>query len=206
VLTERRTLLRRAVFLAWFTVGWNVLEGIVAITAALVAGSSALLGFGLDSGVESLSASVVLWRLYAEGRDPERAEVVEQRALRLIGVTFVVLAAFVAVESIRSLASGEEPDPSIVGIILTAVSVVVMQWLARTKRHVGIAMGSKAVEADSAQTSACVYLSMVVLVGLVLNATLGWWWADPLAALGVVAFLIHEGREALTADHADDCC
>lgn len=206
MLTERRTLLRRAVFLAWFTVGWNVLEGIVAITAALVAGSSALLGFGLDSGVESLSASVVLWRLYAEGRDPERAEVVEQRALRLIGVTFVVLAAFVAVESIRSLASGEEPDPSIVGIILTAVSVVVMQWLARTKRHVGIAMGSKAVEADSAQTSACVYLSMVVLVGLVLNATLGWWWADPLAALGVVAFLIHEGREALTADHADDCC
>jgi divalent metal cation (Fe/Co/Zn/Cd) transporter len=206
MLTERRSLLRRAVLLAWFTVGWNVIEGVVAIAAALMAGSRALLGFGLDSGVESLSASVVLWRLYAEGRDPERAEAVEQRALRLIGITFCVLAVFIAVESVRALLGQEEPDSSIVGIVLTAVSVIVMQWLARTKRRVGIAMGSKAVEADSAQTSACVYLSIVVLVGLLLNTTLGWWWADPLAALGVVVFLIHEGREALEAKHADDCC
>jgi divalent metal cation (Fe/Co/Zn/Cd) transporter len=112
---------------------------------------------------------------------------------------------FIAVESVRALLGQEEPDSSIVGIVLTAVSVIVMQWLARTKRRVGIAMGSKAMEADSAQTSACVYLSIVVLVGLLLNTTLGWWWADPLAALGVVVFLIHEGREALEAKHAD-CC
>jgi divalent metal cation (Fe/Co/Zn/Cd) transporter len=206
VLTERRVLLRRAVVLAWFTLGWNVIEGVVAIAAAVLASSQALLGFGLDSGVESLSATVVLWRLYAERRDPARAEAVEQRALRLIGVTFFVLAAFVAVESVRALVGGHEPDVSVVGIVLTSVSIVVMQWLARAKRWVGVAMGSKAVQADSSQTSACVYLSVVVLGGLLLNAAFGWWWADPLAALGVVVFLVREGREALTADHADHCC
>jgi divalent metal cation (Fe/Co/Zn/Cd) transporter len=206
VLAERRTLLRRATRLAWFTVGWNIIEGVVSITVAVVAGSQALLGFGLDSGVESLSASVVLWRLHAERRDPERAEAVERRALRLIGVAFLLLAAFIAVESLRSLVRQQEPDASIVGIVVTALSIFVMRWLARNKRQVGIAIGSRAVEADSAQTSACVYLSFVVLVGLVLNAVLGWWWADPLAALGVVVFLVREGREALTAEHADDCC
>jgi divalent metal cation (Fe/Co/Zn/Cd) transporter len=206
VLVERRALLHRAVYLAWFTVGWNVAEGSIAIGAASVAGSRALLGFGLDSGVESLSASVVLWRLYAERRDPERVEAVEQRALRFIGVTFFVLAAFITFESIRSLIAKAEPDASIVGVVLTALSIVVMRWLARAKRRVGVAMGSKAVEADSSQTSACVYLSIVVLAGLSLNAAFGWWWADPLAALGVVVFLVREGREALIAEHADDCC
>jgi divalent metal cation (Fe/Co/Zn/Cd) transporter len=206
VLTERRVLLRRAVVLAWFTLGWNVIEGVVAIAAALLAGSQALLGFGLDSGVESMSATVVLWRLYAERRDPARAEAVEQRALRLIGLTFFVLAAFVTVEAVRALVGGHEPHVSVVGIVLTSVSIVVMQWLARAKRWIGIAMGSNAVQADSSQTSACVYLSVVVLGGLLLNAAFGWWWADPLAALGVVAFLVREGREALAAEHADDCC
>jgi divalent metal cation (Fe/Co/Zn/Cd) transporter len=206
VLTARPVLLRRALCLAWFTVGWNVVEGIVAITAAVIAGSRALLGFGLDSGVESLSGTVVLWRLYVERREPSRAEAVERRALRLIGLTFFVLGAFVAVQSVRSLVGREEPDVSIEGIVLTAVSIVVMQWLARAKRHVGIAMDSRAVQADSSQTSACVYLSIVVLCGLVLNAVLAWWWADPLAAFGVVVFLLVEGRKALTAEHADDCC
>lgn len=206
MLAERRVLLRRALFLAWFTVGWNVIEGAVAIGAAVGAGSTALLGFGLDSGVESLSATVVLWRLYAERRDPELAEAVERRALRLIGVAFLVLSAFIAFESARSLLGRHEPDASVLGIVLTALSIVVMRWLATAKRRVGIAMGSRAVEADSAQTSACVYLSIVVLGGLVLNALFGWWWADPVAALGVVVFLVREGREALTAEHADDCC
>jgi divalent metal cation (Fe/Co/Zn/Cd) transporter len=160
----------------------------------------------LDSGVESLSASVVLWRLYAERRDPERAEAVEQRALRLIGVTFFVLGAFIAVEAVRSIVTRQEPDASVVGIVLTTVSIVVMQWLARAKRRIGIEMGSRAVTADSSQTSACVYLSIVVLAGLVLNAAFGWWWADPLAALGVVVFLVREGREALASEHADNCC
>jgi divalent metal cation (Fe/Co/Zn/Cd) transporter len=206
VLAEHRALLRRALYLAWFTVAWNVIEGVVAIVAAVMAASTALLGFGLDSGIESLSASIVLWRLYAERRDPGRADAVEQRALRFIGVTFFVLAMYLAFESIRSLVIGEKPGTSLVGIMLTAVSIVIMQWLARAKRRVGVAMGSKAVEADSAQTSACVYLSVIVLVGLALNAAFGSWWADPVAVLGVVVFLIREGCEALTAEHAVDCC
>ena len=126
--------------------------------------------------------------------------------MRLIGITFFVLAAFVAVESIRALVDRQEPDVSVVGIVLTSVSVIVMQWLARAKRRVGIAMDSKAVQADSSQTSACVYLSVVVLCGLLLDAVFGWWWADPLAALGVVVFLAREGHQALRAEHADDCC
>jgi divalent metal cation (Fe/Co/Zn/Cd) transporter len=194
------------VFLAWFTVGWNIAEGVAAIAAAVAAGSSALLGFGLDSAVESLSASVLLWRLYAEGSDPTRAQEVEHRALRQIGVTFFVLAAFVAVDSARSLLGHARPHPSVVGIVVTVVSIGVMLRLARAKRTVGVALGSRAVEADSGQTSACVYLSIVVLAGLALNAALGWWWADPLAALGVVIVLVREGREAAHAERVDDCC
>lgn len=202
----RPDVLRRAHRLAVFTVTWNVIEGIVAITAAWIAGSRALAGFGLDSAVESISAAVLLWRLGAERRDPQRVERVERVAVRAIGVSFLVLAAYVAVEAIRSLALRDEPDASPVGIGLTLVSLVVMPILATRKRRVARALGSKAAEADSAQTRACAYLSAVVVAGLVLNAALGWWWADPVAALGVVVFLILEGREALTAQHVDDCC
>ena len=137
-------------------------------------------GFGLDSGVESLSAAVVLWRLYAERRDPHRAEAVEQRALRLIGVTFFVLAVVVAVDSIRALVGRHEPEVSVVGIVLTAVSIVVMQWLAREASG-GDRHGEQGGASGQPQTSACVYLSIVVLCGLLLNAAFGWWWADPLA-------------------------
>ena len=206
VLAQREALLARARRLAWFTVGWNVLEGVVAVGAAWVAGSRALLGFGLDSGVESLSGSVLLWRLYAERRDPERVEAVEHRAVRLIGLTFFALAVFVGVEAVRSLVGRHQPDASPVGVALTALSLVVMPWLAARKRAVGAEMGSRAVEADSAQTMACVYLSIVVLAGLLLNALFGWWWADPVAALGVVVFLVREGWEALHAEHVDECC
>lgn len=206
VIEARALLIRRAVRLAAFTVGWNVLEGIVAISAALVAGSQALLGFGLDSGVESISASILLWRLFAERRSPERVEHVERRAVKLIGASFLILAAFVGFDAIHSLITTSEPDASLVGIALTGLSLVVMPILAFKKRQVGIEMGSQSVQADSKQTSACAYLSAVVLVGLLLNALLGWWWADPIAALGVVAFLVQEGRHALTAEHVDDCC
>lgn len=202
----RERLLRKAVGLAVFTLSWNVLEGVVAIAAALVAGSQALLGFGLDSGVESISATILLWRLFAERRDPERAEAVEQRALKLIGWSFFFLAAFVAADAARSLITTERPEASPVGIVMTALSLVVMPILAVQKQRVGRQLGSRSVEADSAQTFACTYLSAVVLVGLILNAGLGWWWADPIAALGVVFFLVREGREALTAEHVDDCC
>lgn len=202
----RPLLLRRARGLAAFTVVWNVTEGVIAVGAALVAGSQALLGFGLDSAVESISALVLLWRISAERRDPEGAERVEHLATRAIGVSFLVLAAYVAGDAIHSLVVSQEPDASPVGIGLTIVSLVVMPLLARRKRSVAIALGSRAAEADSAQTRACAWLSAVVLAGLLLNAALGWWWADPIAALGVVVFLLREGQEALRADHIDDCC
>ncbi len=204
--TARPHLLRRSQRLAAFTVGWNVTEGVIAIAAAWMAGSRALAGFGLDSAVESISAAVLLWRLGAERRNPESVERVERIAVRAIGVSFLVLAAFVAVEAFRSLALGDKPEASPVGIGLTLVSLVVMPLLAARKRRVAIALDSKAAEADSAQTRACAYLSAVVVAGLVLNAALGWWWADPIAALGVVIFLVGEGREALSAERVDDCC
>lgn len=203
---DRHGLLRQAQRLALFTVSWNVTEGGIALAAAWLAGSRALAGFGFDSAVESISASVLLWRLGAERHDPERAERVERVAVRGIGLSFLLLAAFVSFEAVRSLALHHEPDASPVGIALTAVSLVVMPLLARRKRRVAIALGSKAAEADSAQTGACAWLSAVVLIGLALNAALGWWWADPVAALGVVVLLVREGRGALTAEHCDDCC
>lgn len=204
--TRREQLLQRALWLAIFTVAWNLVEGGVAIAAAAAAGSKALVGFGVDSFVESASAAVLIWRLRAEQSDPARAEQVEQRALTLIGYAFFGLAAVVAAESIRSLVAGERPDTSVVGIALTSVSLIVMPVLARAKRRVGAELGTRSITADSQQTMACVYLSAIVLVGLCLNALFGWWWADPVAALAVVAFLLREGREALDADHVDECC
>lgn len=204
--TTRVRSLARAQRLAAFTVAWNLAEGAIAIAAALAAGSRALIGFGLDSAVESISATVLLWRLGAERRDPDRAEAVERIATRAIGVSFVLLALFVAYNATRSLATGDQPDTTAVGIVLTAVSLIVMPVLARRKRRVATTLGSHAAQADSAQTSACAWLSAVVLAGLALNAALGWWWADPVAALAVVVLLVHEAREALTAERLDDCC
>ena len=198
--------MRRALWLGYLTIAYNLAEGVVAVYAGSAAGSRALLGFGLDSVVESLSGAVLVWRMRAERRDPTRAEQVERQAVRLIGVAFLALAALVGVESVRSLIGGERPDASTVGIVLTAFSVVVMPWLGRAKRRLAAEMGSRAVEADGKQTMACVYLSAVVLVGLALNAVLGWWWADPLAALGVVGFLVVEGVQAVRAEGLDDCC
>ena len=203
---DRDGLLRRAQRLGIFTVAWNIVEGAVAIVAAWFAGSRALAGFGLDSAVESVSATVLLWRLGAERRDPERVERVERVAVRAIGVSFVLLAGYIAYEAVRSLALHDRPQASLVGIALTLVSLAVMPLLARRKRRVAVALDSCAAQADSAQTRACAYLSAVVVTGLVLNAAFGWWWADPAAALGVVVFLVLEGREALTATHIDDCC
>jgi divalent metal cation (Fe/Co/Zn/Cd) transporter len=198
---DRPQLLSRALQLAYFTVVWNVVEGLVAIWAAIAAGSDALLGFGLDSGVESLSGLVLIWRLNIERRDPERAEEVEDKALKFIGITFFALAAFVGYESVTTLANAERPEPSLVGIAVTILSLIVMPILARKKERVGEAMDSRAVLADSAETWACVYLSGVVLAGLALNALFGWWWADPVAALAVVGFLIKEGLEAFREEH-----
>lgn len=206
VAEPRPTLLRRAIRLEWLTVGWNILEGIIAISAGLAAGSVALVGFGVDSAVETTSGVILLWRLRAEARgtlDEEAVERVEERAERLVGVAFLLLAAYVTFEAVRSLVTREAPEASPVGIALTAVSIVVMIWLAGQKRRTGEALGSRALVADAKQTYACWYLSVTTLAGLGLNALLGWWWADPVAGLVIVVFLLREAAEALRGEEDD---
>lgn len=202
---SRGSIVARALRLEYFTIGWNVVEGVVAVAAALVAGSVALLSFGLDSFIESASGAVLIWRLRAERRAVDRAEVerLDRRAHRLVGVSLFLLAAFVVVEAIRTLVFAERPEPSIVGIALTAVSILVMMWLARAKRRAAGLLGSRALEADAFQTTACWWLSVLSLSGIGLNAAFGWWWADPAAALGMTFFLVQEGREAW---RGEDCC
>jgi cation diffusion facilitator family transporter len=208
VVGERPGLLRRALRLEYLTVGWNIVEGMIAITAGLAAGSVALLGFGIDSFVESASGSVLIWRLLAERNanedDEERIEQVERLAQKLVASSLVLLAAYIAWDSITSLLAGERPQPSVVGIGLAVVSLLAMWWLAREKRRVGIALGSRAMTADAFQTNACFWLSVVLLIGIGANALLGWWWADPIAALAMTIFIAKEAREAWRGD--DDCC
>jgi cation diffusion facilitator family transporter len=204
--TPRAALLTRGLRLEYLTVGWNIVEGVIAVGAGLTAGSIALIGFGVDSFVETISGAVLIWRLSAEARgnlDEEAVELVEHRAERLVGVAFLILAAYVGYEAIRSLLNNEEPAASPVGIALTALSIVVMLWLARAKRQTGIELGSRALIADAQQTYACWYLSVVTLAGLGLNAAFGWWWADPLATLGIVVLLVREGIEALRGEDDD---
>jgi divalent metal cation (Fe/Co/Zn/Cd) transporter len=202
---DRSRLLARALRLEYVTVGWNLVEGAIAIAAAMASGSVALLGFGIDSFVESASGSVMIWRLHAERRtaDEERIEQVERRAQKLVAGSLGLLAVYIAWDSITSLLAGERPEPSLVGIVLAIASLSVMWWLARQKRRVGVALGSRAMTADAFQTDACFWLSLFLLVGIGANALFGWWWADPLAALGMTIFI---GREALEAwrGEADD--
>lgn len=195
--------LKRGLRLEYLTVGWNVVEGIIAVAAGIAAGSIALIGFGVDSFVETISGAVIIWRLMAEirgQRDDEAMERIEQRAERIVGIAFLLLAAYVGFEAVRALVNQEAPDASPVGIALTAVSIVVMLWLARAKRRTGEALGSRAMLADAQQTYACWYLSVVALAGLALNAAFGFWWADPLAALGITVLLVREGLEALRGE------
>jgi divalent metal cation (Fe/Co/Zn/Cd) transporter len=199
---QRHYLLGRGLLLEWLTVGWNILEGVVAIAAGVASGSIALVGFGLDSFVESISGGILIWRLREErdGADEVRVEQVERRAEWLVGIAFLVLATYVASEAVSGLLAGEAPGASLIGIVLTSVSIGVMVWLARVKRQVGEALGSRALIADSKQTRACWYLAVVTLAGLAANAAFGWWWADPLAALGIAALLVHEGLEAVRGE------
>jgi len=202
----RRALLQRGIRLEYLTVGWNLVEGAIAITAALAAGSVALLGFGIDSFVESVSGSVLVWRLRAEaagGRDEEAIERIERRAERLVGFSFFALAAYIVLDAGTTLLNQERPDASPVGIALTAVSIGAMLWLARAKRRTAAELDSRALAADAEQTQACWYLSVVVLTGIGLNALFGWWWADPAAALGVSLLLMREGREAWSGEDRD---
>ena len=204
---DRSALLNRGLLLEFLTVGWNLVEGIVAVAAAAASGSVALLGFGIDSFVESISGSVLIWRLGSEKRgnaDEGAIDRIERRAEQIVAVSFFALAAYVAFDAATSLLNQERPDVSVVGMALTSVSIVVMLWLARAKRRAAADLGSRALAADAEQTQACWYLSVVVLAGIGLNALFGWWWADPVAALGVSVILLREGWEAWSGEDHDD--
>ena len=196
---DRRRLLRRGVWLAWATVGWNAIEGVIAISAGAVASSVALIGFGVDSFVETASGAVVGWRLRAEltGRaDHGRAEEMEHRAGKIAGALLLGLSAYIIIDAGRRLLGyGAEAQESTVGIVLTAVSLAIMPFLGWAKLRTARALGSGALRADAYETITCSWLSLTTLVGLILNATLGWWWADPLAALAIVPLAVREGLE-----------
>lgn len=202
---NRRSLIRKGRYLEYFTVGYNSLEGVIAVTAGLIAGSVALVGFGFDSLIEVTSGAVLLWRLHVDV-DEERRERVEAISLRLVGVCFVLLAIYVSYDSISSLIRREAPEESLVGIALAAVSLIVMPLLVRAKRKVARGINSRALMADSKQTELCTYLSAILLAGLLLNALLGWWWADPIAAAIMVPIIAKEGLEALRGETCDDAC
>ncbi len=195
IVTELESNLRKALWLEYFTIGWNVFEALVAVAAGAVAGSIALIGFGIDSSIEALAATVVIWQL----RDRSSQER-ERRALKLIAITFFLLAGYVVVESMRDLLTQAEPESSVPGIVLAVVSLIVMPSLGFAKKRLAHRLGSTVLRADAAESILCAWLSLILLVGLVLNAIVGWWWADPLAALGIAWLAVHEGREAWEAE------
>lgn len=198
VLAETMTPHKKALLSEYFTVGWNVIEGIVAITAGVIAGSIALVGFGLDSYIEVASGLVLIWRLRKHGfSNDEDEEAAEKKAIFFVGITFLVLAAYVTYESGKKLLLHEHPDESPIGIILAIVSLIIMPLLAFYKKRLAAEINSRALRADALETLACSYLSLTLVVGLGANALFGWWWADPIAALAMVYFLVKEGWEAL---------
>jgi divalent metal cation (Fe/Co/Zn/Cd) transporter len=206
--TETERLTRRGLRLAQFTVAYNVVEGVFAITAGIAAGFVSLIGFGLDSGIESATAILVGLRLAARLRHGEADEAKERRTLKFVSITFFVLAAYVVVAGIRDLIVGAQPDASPVGIGLLVASVIVMPILAVMKRRVGTALGDSLILADAAETKICVLLSLSTLLGLVFYALTGAAWIDPVAGFIIAVFAINEGREAwhgeLVEDQVDD--
>ncbi|MEU9606525.1 cation transporter [Streptomyces sp. NPDC048057] len=191
---RREALAARIRLLLATTIAYNVVEAVVAITAGTIASSTALIGFGLDSIIEVSSAAAVAWQFSA--RDHAVREAREQRALRIIAVSFFALAAYVAVDAVRALAGTGEAERSVPGIVIAALSLAIMPFLSAAQRRAGRELGSASAVADSQQTLLCTYLSAVLLLGLVLNATLGWSWADPIAALAIAAVAAKEGRDA----------
>lgn len=201
----RPAAVRRAGWLTAATIVWNAVEAVVAIVAGGLAGSGALIAFGLDSVIEVSSASVVVWRLRRE-RDDDCTQPSDELATKAIAVSLAALAVWVAGNAVVDLAVGHRPEASTIGITLAALSLVVMPLLARAKRRLGPVLGSRAVEADAAQTSICAWLSAVLLAGLTANALLGWWWADPVAALGIAALAGREAVEHWRAESLEDTC
>jgi divalent metal cation (Fe/Co/Zn/Cd) transporter len=204
--THQSGLRRWAWWLTALTIGWNSLEAVIAVLGGLQAGSIALVGFGLDSVVEVSSAVVIAWRLSRQSDDHATNERAERRAVRLIAISFVAIAAYVTYDAITKLLGiGAHPKHSTVGLVLVTLSLVVMPALAMGKRRVASGLGSVALKADAAETQLCTYLSAVVLIGLAANSLLGWWWMDPLAGLVVAAIALREGRAAWTSGDLCDC-
>jgi divalent metal cation (Fe/Co/Zn/Cd) transporter len=202
----RAALVRVGLRLNYATIAYNILEAVVSLTAGVLAGSVALVGFGIDSVIEVTASGAAQWRLRADV-DHARRERVERMTLRVIGWSFLALAAYVAVDSVTSLSYRERPDRSAVGTVILALSVIVMPVLARAKRRVARELGSAALEADATQTSLCAYLSVIALAGVALNALVGWWWCDPAAALAMVPIIAKEGLDGIRAKpHSDTCC
>jgi divalent metal cation (Fe/Co/Zn/Cd) transporter len=202
--SERTAVVRHGRRLEYFTIGWNALEGLVAVIAGAIAGSVSLVGFGIDSFIEVTSGSVLLWRMSVDA-DVHRRERNEQRSLQIVGVCFLCLAAYIAYESATDLWSKRAPQHSIPGILLACVSLVVMPLLSRAKRRVGHTLSSAAMDADAKQTEFCTYLSAILLAGLLLNAVFGLWWADPVAGLVMVPIVAKEGIAGLQGKTCDDC-
>src|SRR6266853_16090 len=201
---DRTTLVRHGRRLEYFTIAWNTLEGLVAVIAGAVAGSVSLVGFGIDSFIEVTSGSALLWRMSVDA-DEHRRERNERRALQIVGVCFLCLAAYITYESAADLWSKRAPEHSIPGILLACVSLVVMPLLSRAKRKVGRALSSAAMHADAKQTEFCTYLSAILLAGLLLNAFWGWWWADPVAGLMMVPLIAKEGARGLQGKTCEEC-
>lgn len=201
---ENRRPVARARRLEYLTVAWNVLEAVVALLAGVIAGSVALVGFGLDSIVETASAMILLWRLRTD-LPPHDQQRLDRIAHRLVGVCFLVLAAYVLFDAVQALLLRSEPERTVPGILVACLSVVVMPLLARAKRKVAAQIGSKAMHSDSRQTDFCAYLSAILLAGLLLNWWLHWWWADPVAALVMVPIIAREGVQGLRGKGCEDC-
>ncbi len=201
---QRQGIVLRGKRLEYFTIAWNSLEGLVALIAGVIAGSISLVGFGIDSFIEVTSGAALLWRMSVDA-DAESRERNEKLSLRIVGVCFIALAAYVLYESVSDLVARKAPQHSLPGIILACVSLVVMPLLSRAKKRVGNELGSRAMKGDARQTDFCVYLSAVLLAGLVLNAALGWWWADPVSALVMTPIIAKEGFGALKGEPHCEC-
>ena len=204
VVVPRLALVRRGLWLNYLTIGYNTIEAVVSLVAGVVAGSVALIGFGVDSAIEVTASVAAQWRLRSD-RDSVRRERVEWLTRRMIGGSFLALSAYVAVDSVTTLWQREAPEPSVVGLGILVLSAFVMPVLARAKRRVAVALGSRALEAEATQTSICAYLSVIALAGVALNTFAGLWWADPIAALAMVPIIAKEGLEGFGAE-ADCHC
>ena len=199
---NRQALARRGRRLEYFTIAWNSLEGLIAVAAGIIAGSVSLIGFGVDSFIEVTSGAALLWRMSVDAEEDDR-ERIEKVTLRVVGICFLALAAYVAYESVSNLLEKKAPEHSLVGIIIACASLVVMPLLSRAKRRVGAQLKSAAMNADAKQSEFCTYLAAILLGGLLLNTVAGLWWADPISALIMVPIIAKEGLEGL---RGDTCC